>query len=53
LPIKRKDGILFIGSVKVNPHCFLLQKIENRYATALAGHRAAILFNFKGMILHD
>ena len=26
-------------------HCFLLQKIENRYATALAGHRAAILFN--------
>ena len=27
-------------------HCFLLQKIENRYATALAGHRAAILFNY-------
>ncbi|MDE6601581.1 MAG: hypothetical protein K2K90_05365, partial [Lachnospiraceae bacterium] len=25
-------------------HCFL-QKKENRYATALAGHRAAILFN--------
>ena len=23
----------------------MLQKIENRYATALAGHRAAILFN--------
>jgi hypothetical protein len=27
-------------------HCFLLQETENRYATALAGHRAAILFNF-------
>jgi hypothetical protein len=26
-------------------HCFLLQETENRYATALAGHRAAILFN--------
>lgn len=25
--------------------CFLLQKTENRYAIALAGHRAAILFN--------
>jgi len=26
-------------------HCFLFQKTKNRYATALAGHRAAILFN--------
>jgi hypothetical protein len=25
-------------------HCFVIEK-ENRYATALAGHRAAILFN--------
>ena len=27
-------------------HCFCIEK-KNRYATALAGHRAAILFNYR------